>query len=115
MFLLWSALAYAAPCEDVDALLAEAQSALDEAEVDLARERIGAEMKKLLAAPDPAPSVAAMAAAGVLARCLRGANPADTPVEQPSRYEMILNLKTARALGLKLPQSLLLQATEVIE
>ncbi len=42
----------------------------------LARERIGAEMKKLLAAPDPAPAVAAMAAAGVLRRCLPGADPA---------------------------------------
>ncbi|MFQ5567404.1 MAG: CCA tRNA nucleotidyltransferase, partial [Paracoccaceae bacterium] len=42
----------------------------------LARERIGAEMKKLLAAPDPAPAVAAMAASGVLARCLPGADPA---------------------------------------
>ncbi len=42
----------------------------------LARERIGAEMKKLLAAPDPAPAVAAMAASGVLARCLAGASPA---------------------------------------
>jgi poly(A) polymerase len=42
----------------------------------LARERIGAEMKKLLAAPDPAPAVAAMAASGILARCLPGADPA---------------------------------------
>jgi poly(A) polymerase len=42
----------------------------------LARERVGAEMKKLLAAPDPAPAVAAMASAGVLARCLAGADPA---------------------------------------
>jgi poly(A) polymerase len=42
----------------------------------LARERIGAEVKKLLGAPDPAPAIAAMAASGVLARCLAGANPA---------------------------------------
>jgi poly(A) polymerase len=42
----------------------------------LARERIGAEIRKLLAAPDPAPAVAAMAASGVLARCLAGASPA---------------------------------------
>jgi poly(A) polymerase len=42
----------------------------------LARERVGAEMKKLLAAPDPAPAVAAMAASGVLMRCLPGAGPA---------------------------------------
>jgi putative ABC transport system substrate-binding protein len=48
-------------------------------------------------------------------RILRGANPAETPVEQPSRYELILNLKTARAVGVTVPQSLLLRAHEVID
>ena len=54
-------------------------------------------------------------AAGYVDRVLKGANPADLPIEQPTTFDLVINVKTAEALGLSIPQSVLLQATTIVQ
>ena len=77
-------------------------------------DRLFAESGGLIAYADDRPEEFRHAA-GYIDRILKGAKPANLPIQQPTKFELVINLKTARALGLTVPPSLLTRADEVIE
>ena len=77
-------------------------------------QRITVQEDGALIAYNPTPSEENYRNAAFIDRILRGARPADLPIEQPTKFELVINLKTAKALGITGPQTPLLRAAELV-